>query len=84
MWNKKTDHDRFLAACHETRRAEPSIKGRPKKGQLSSGLVRIPGYFTPNEAEALRALAAEEGLSISETLRALIRVYRQIGVDGRE
>lgn len=44
---------------------------RPERG----GLVRIVGYFYPEEAEALDAAAYEKRISRAEVLRRALRAY---------
>jgi hypothetical protein len=46
-------------------------KGREEKG----GLVRVVGYFFPEEAEALDRAADEKGISRAEVLRRALRAY---------
>lgn len=44
---------------------------RPEKG----GLVRIVGYFYPEEVEALDSAAYEKRISRAEVLRRALRAY---------
>jgi len=84
LWKTKKTEEDFMRAIRDVRRSKPKLKGRPRKGQLASGLIKVTGYFSPNEADALKQLAEAEGCSTSETLRALLRLYVAVAVDGDE
>ena len=87
-WLQKTDAERFAAAFRETRRATPSRAGRKRTKQeylkTAGGFVKIQAYLSPLEDAEIRAVAKEEGMSLSEVIRTLIRVYRSVPVDGQE
>ena len=53
---------------------------RPDPGKSSErgGLVRIVGYFFPEEVEALDKAADEKGCSRAEILRRALRAYLDI------
>lgn len=53
---------------------------RPNSGKSSErgGLVRIVGYFFPEEVEALDRATEEKGCSRAEILRRALRAYLDI------
>lgn len=53
---------------------------RPGKGKASEqgGLIRIVGYFFPEEVEALDRTAEQKGCSRAEILRRALRAYLDI------
>lgn len=61
----------FVYPARMARGDKRSSDKRPEKG----GLVRIVGYFYPEEAEALDAAAYEKRISRAEVLRRALRAY---------
>jgi len=49
-----------------------------RAGKERGGLVRIVGYFFPEEVEALDRAAEEKGLSRAEVLRRALRAYLDV------
>lgn len=56
----------------------PPKKGASRREAERGGLVRVVGYFFPEEVEALDKAAAEKGLSRAEILRRALRAYLDI------
>lgn len=52
-------------------------RGKRKKAERGR-LVRVVGYFFPEEAEALDRAAEEKGCSRAEILRRALRAYLDI------